>query len=485
MRFRLLPFFLLFLLSCTVACTKKTSTPVTRPAFCADSAYAFIAGQVQMGPRVPGTTAHNECAAYLIHTLERMGASVEQQRGTMTDFEGEELPVRNIIAHFGSRNLNNRILLAAHYDTRPWSDEETDYDRRFLPIDGANDGASGVGVLLEVARQLGLQQQDTTARMRGIDIVFFDCEDYGTPSFYTGQQKENTWCLGSQFWADLLKYRRETYQYGRENLIHVSEVDAICEIDRPYAKYEVMEPDDLSKQIAAHILKEIPDGATFQLGLGNISTAIGYGLHERNELGIHTELLNQPMLELMRSGNVTNTRKGYMDGKTVFSFTFGNPDLYEALDHNEQFYVVPFHTANDPRIICQNRNMMSINATMSLNLFGEAASECVAWKQYSAVGGQLDFVRGAQWSEGGKSFIATTSSFMKNGKRVSKIVPFFAPGTPVTTPRSDIQYVATEFGCVNLKVLNMDDRARAIISIAHPDFREELTEQAKKVGLIR
>ena len=320
------------------------------------------------------------------------------------------------------------------------------------------------------------------------DVVFFEVSrpdengymSYGPSGTACGPKLKE---VGKKILVQVNRYT--PYVLGEENLIHVSEVDAICEIDRPYAKYEVMEPDDLSKQIAAHILKEIPDGATFQLGLGNISTAIGYGLHERNELGIHTELLNQPMLELMRSGNVTNTRKGYMDGKTVFSFTFGNPDLYEALDHNEQFYVVPFHTANDPRIICQNRNMMSINATMSLNLFGEAASECVAWKQYSAVGGQLDFVRGAQWSEGGKSFIATTSSFMKNGKRVSKIVPFFAPGTPVTTPRSDIQYVATEFGCVNLKVLNMDDRARAIISIAHPDFREELTEQAKKVGLIR
>lgn len=214
MRFRLLPFFLLFLLSCTVACTKKTSTPVNRPAFCADSAYTFIANQVQMGPRVPGTTAHNECAAYLIHTLERMGASVEQQRGTMTDFEGEDLPVRNIIAHFGSRDLTNRILLAAHYDTRPWSDEETDYDRRFLPIDGANDGASGVGVLLEVARQLGIRQQDTTANLKGIDIIFFDCEDFGTPSFFTGPERENTWCLGSQFWTEMLTYRRETYQFG-------------------------------------------------------------------------------------------------------------------------------------------------------------------------------------------------------------------------------------------------------------------------------
>ena len=284
----------------------------------------------------------------------------------------------------------------------------------------------------------------------------------------------------------ILQVNRNTpYILGEKNLVHISDADAICEIDTPYERYEVMEPDEISKQIARHIMQEIPDGATIQLGLGNISTAIGYELHKRSELGIHTELLNQPMVELMRSGNVTNTRKGYLDGKTVFSFSLGNPDLYAEMDHNEQFYVVPFRMSNDPRLIAKNRNMISINATMALDLWGEAASECMGWKQYSGVGGQLDFVRGAQWSEGGKSFIATTSSFMKNGKRVSKIVPYFGPGTPVTTPRADIQYVATEYGCVNLKTLTMEDRARAMISIAHPDFREELAEEARRVGLIR
>lgn len=214
MRFGFIPLIVLFLAGLLSGCASRNAQPAVRPAFSGDSAYTYVAQQVQMGPRVPGTTAHDECAVYLMETMERLGGSVEQQRGTMTGYAGEELPVRNIIAHFGSRNLTNRILLAAHYDTRPWSDEESDYDSRFLPIDGANDGASGVGVLLEVARQLGIRQQDTAANVRGIDIVFFDCEDFGTPSFYTGQQRQNTWCLGSQFWADLLAIRRERYQFG-------------------------------------------------------------------------------------------------------------------------------------------------------------------------------------------------------------------------------------------------------------------------------
>jgi acyl-CoA hydrolase len=128
--------------------------------------------------------------------------------------------------------------------------------------------------------------------------------------------------------------------------------------------------------------------------------------------------------------------------------------------------------------------MISINSTMSFNLFGEAAADCIGWRQQSGTGGQADFVRGAQWSEGGKSIIATSSSFVKNGKRISKIVPYFAPGTAVTTTRADIHYVATEYGCIDVRALTMQDRARAMISLAHPDFREELTSQAKAVGLI-
>ena len=293
------------------------------------------------------------------------------------------------------------------------------------------------------------------------------------------------------------------------NSVHLSKVDLwVRDIGKPdVCFFEVSKPDEdgymnygpsgtalhkylqeatkyISTQIAKHVLREIQDADTIQLGLGNISIAIGYGLKEFNDLGVYTELLAQPMYELMESGNVTNKYKGFMDGKTVFSFSFGSPDLYKALDHNPDYYVAPFPFVNDPRNIAKNRHMISINSTMSFNLFGEAAADCIGWKQQSGTGGQGDFVRGAQWSEGGKSIIATSSSFMKNGKRISKIVPYFAPGTAVTTPRSDIHYVATEFGCIDVRALTMQDRARAMISLAHPDFREELTSQAKAVGLI-
>ena len=274
------------------------------------------------------------------------------------------------------------------------------------------------------------------------------------------------------------------YVYGEDNLIHVSEADLIVEYERPIMSYETPEADEIAQQLSKLIVDEVPDGATIQLGLGNISTAIGYGLKTKNDLGIHTELFNQPMLDLIENGNVTNKYKGFMDGKSVYSFALGTEKLYNALDKNPDYYCVPFTLANDPRVIAQNKKMISINTTMSIDLFGQAASDCLGWRQQSATGGQVDFVRGAQWSEGGKSFIATTSSFMKDGKRVSRIVPCFAPGSVVTTTRSDIQYVATEYGCVNLKPLNAADRARAIIELAHPDFRELLKDEAKKYGII-
>ena len=292
-------------------------------------------------------------------------------------------------------------------------------------------------------------------------------------------------CLQEKTKHIILQVNKNTpYVLGEDNKIHVSEADAIVEADWKYDDYTSGEPDELSKAVAANILDEIPDAATIQLGLGNISIAIGYGLKDKNDLGVYTELLAQPMYELQKSGNVTNKYKGYMDGKTVFSFSFGSPELYKALNYNEEYYAQPFTVVNDPRNIAKNKNMISINSCMSINLFGEAAADCVGWKQYSGTGGQADFVRGAQWSEGGKSILAMASSFVKNGKRISKIVPYFAPGTAVTTPRSDIHYVATEFGCIDVRALTMSDRARAMISLAHPDFREELTSQAKAVGLI-
>ncbi len=202
--------------SCGSTSTAKEGATITAAPFCADSAYSYIAAQVAFGPRVPESAAHADCAEYLKSELTRHGATVHEQTGTLPNWEGKQQPIRNIIGQFNPER-KNRVLLCAHWDSRPWADEA----RGVQPIShaadgilGANDGASGVGVLLEIARQLGIAQTKD-----GIDIVFFDVEDMGTPSWYTGEERENTWCLGSQLWAKKhrtqnTEHRTQNYQYG-------------------------------------------------------------------------------------------------------------------------------------------------------------------------------------------------------------------------------------------------------------------------------
>lgn len=198
------------------ACSPNSKT-APRPSFNADSAYAYTEAQMAFGPRVPNSAAHMQCAVWLIEKLRACGAEVELQKGFMPDYRGNNQQIYNIIGHFGVANSNRpRILLAAHYDTRPWCDEEELQSDRTYNVPGANDGASGVGVLLEVARQLGMRMANSdsvklsnseasnspkSGLSTPVDIIFFDCEDSGTPRFYTGMEREHTWCLGSQLWA--------------------------------------------------------------------------------------------------------------------------------------------------------------------------------------------------------------------------------------------------------------------------------------------
>lgn len=199
---------------CLAACNKPAKqVAVERPAFSADSAYAYIERQMAFGPRVPNSKSHLDCAAWLIRQLRNCGAQVELQKGTLQDYAGRLQPIINIIAHFAPDSIDAQkeaVLLCAHYDTRAWADEEPLYDDRMYNVPGANDGASGVGVLLEVARQLSLKPA-----AQPIDIIFFDYEDQGTPSTYTGVQRENTWCLGSQLFAAHYADRLKTVDMQR------------------------------------------------------------------------------------------------------------------------------------------------------------------------------------------------------------------------------------------------------------------------------
>lgn len=205
----------LSLSACTSHPTPQNS-PVVAASFSADSAYSYIAEQVRFGARVPGSEAHEMCAYYLCERLRDFGAVVEIEQGSLPNYEGKSQQIFNIVARMGdvaadSTGRRTKILLCAHWDCRPWADQEDDYDKRFTPVTGANDGASGVGVLLEIARQISLMPVERRPR---VDIVLFDCEDMGTPTFFTGKERENTWCLGSQLWAKRHLSEAATYKYG-------------------------------------------------------------------------------------------------------------------------------------------------------------------------------------------------------------------------------------------------------------------------------
>ena len=188
------------LLSCQ---SNAKTTSEVRCAFSADSAYTYIAQQVAFGARVPGSIAHEQCGDWLARQLTRHGAQVKNQYGTMLNYAGKPQDIRNIVAFFEG-NTSNSILLCAHWDCRPWSDEEELYENRFTPVVGANDGASGVGVILEIVRQLAILKTKGEF-VPSVQVVFFDCEDMGTPNHYTGAQREHTWCLGSQLWSQYYK----------------------------------------------------------------------------------------------------------------------------------------------------------------------------------------------------------------------------------------------------------------------------------------
>ena len=215
--FRGIQYSILVLLLLCVSCVKQQHSSTTNSqfsTFSADSAYTYIAQQLAFGARVPGTQAHEACGDWLVSELARHGTQVKNQHGTMANYAGKPQAIRNIVAILEG-NTSHAILLCAHWDCRPWSDEEELYENRFEPVMGANDGASGVGVILEMVRQLSIRKSKGEF-IPTVQVVFFDCEDMGTPAHFTGSQRDHTWCLGSQYWAQQLKIQNSKFKinYG-------------------------------------------------------------------------------------------------------------------------------------------------------------------------------------------------------------------------------------------------------------------------------
>ena len=264
--------------------------------------------------------------------------------------------------------------------------------------------------------------------------------------------------------------------------LHISQVDAIVENTHELPVLPPVVLDETSITIGNLIAEQIPDGACIQLGIGAIPDATGMALKAKKDLGIHTEMFTDSMVELIECGAVNNSTKQIHRGKTVTTFAYGSKRIYDFIDDNPAVEVLPVDYVNDPEVICKNDNMISINAALEVDFFGQVCAESVGTKHMSGSGGQVDYVRGACQSKGGKSFIAFTST--AKGGTISKIKPILTPGAICTTSKNDVDYIVTEYGIAHLRGRSLSDRTRQLIAIAHPDFRDELTFEAKKRGIL-
>lgn len=274
-----------------------------------------------------------------------------------------------------------------------------------------------------------------------------------------------------------------------DTLLHISEIDALVEVKYPVASLPEPEFSDKDSVIGAYIAELVEDGSTIQLGIGGIPNAVAAALRCKKNLGIHTEMFTDGMVDLIQAGAVDNSRKTLYRHQSVATFALGTQRLYDFLDNNPSVVFKKGSWTNDPYVIGQNHKMVSINTTLEVDFFGQCASEAIGPVQFSGTGGQTDTAVGAQNSEGGKSVIALYSTAGvkdKNGERqtVSKISPLLKPGSIVSLSRNDVDYVVTEYGVASLRGRSLKERAERLITIAHPDFRRELLLQAQKMMLL-
>ncbi len=275
--------------------------------------------------------------------------------------------------------------------------------------------------------------------------------------------------------------------FGSENAIHASEVQFVIAGDGvPPPELPNPPASDVDRAVAKRIAEHIEDGACLQIGVGGMPNAVCSLLRESGvrDLGIHTELLTESMRELYEAGVITGARKRLNPGQMVCTFAGGSRRLYAFAHRNPAAHSFAVDYTNAPEIAARNDDLIAINSTTQIDLQGQAASESAGHRHISGTGGQLQFVRAAYMSRGGKAFLCLPSTHEKNGVRKSRIVSTLTPGNIVTTPRTDVMYVVTEFGCVNLKGMSVPERASAIIGLAHPEFRESLEREARELKMI-
>ena len=264
--------------------------------------------------------------------------------------------------------------------------------------------------------------------------------------------------------------------------IHISQVTALTESEDALLEVGLPKIGPVQEAIGKYVADMIPDGATLQIGYGGIPDAVVMQLTHKHDLGVHTEMIGDGIMTLVEAGAVTNRKKNYLPGKMVGTFALGSKKLYDFLHRNPAVEMHPVNFTNDPYLAGQNDHLHAINATMQIDFMGQCGSESLGFAPYSGTGGQTDFVRAANRSNGGKAFIVLPSTAKMD--KISRIVPVLSPGTHVSTSKNDINYVVTEYGVAQLRGKTARQRCEALITIAHPNFRAELRESARRMKLL-
>jgi len=344
-----------------------------------------------------------------------------------------------------------------------------------------------------VSNRLGQVEEIVVNRIPGIknSIVMAQVSAMDENGFFSSGTNAEVatgfWRRSGGLYRDLILEVNENMPRTFGNsFFHISEVTALCEVNNPLVEIPDIPSSKEDEIIGQYIADRVPDGACIQVGIGGVPNAVTKLLHDKKDLGVHSEMLTDAMVDLYYDGVITCSKKTFHKDKIVSSFAMGTKKLYDFINNNPFVEMYPASYVNDPYNIGLNDNVISVNATLEVDLTGQCASESIGPIQYSGAGGQLDFVQGCWRSKGGQSFIAIHSTYTdKNGNKHSSIKPMLTPGAIVNTPRSDVDNIVTEYGIAHLQGDELKNRAKSLIAVAHPDFRDELTFYAKKMNWLK
>lgn len=351
-------------------------------------------------------------------------------------------------------------------------------------VSKANRSQSAVGLTQFIPSYLHQVPRFIKENMK-VDVAMTTVSPMDKAGFFTfGTANDFTSTAAREAKTLIVEVNRNMPRVFGDSLVHISEVDVVVENHVPLIPTSLATPKPEDAIIGKAIAELIPDEAVLQLGIGNLPNAITPYLTKHKDLGIHTELFGPGMVELIKKGVINGRKKTLHPRKHVFSVAYGTQDTFEFMNDNPSIESYPSSYVMDPYVIAKNDNMVAINSILEVDLTGQCNAEQIAGFQYSGTGGQLDFVRGAYAARGGLSIMAFYSTATVRNCPVSRVVARLKSDAAVTTPRNDTQYLATEYGVVNLKQKSVRERAEAIISIAHPMFRDDLMKKALRMGLM-